>query len=1163
MIKEIARNCILTLFWGLICFSPGIFAQQLITKDTLEAKQLLTEAKTLLGQGQLEGVEVKLNQASALVERALGKENALYADVLHQLGRFQFSNNDVHAGIAYTQQALDIRLKVFGYYHLDVAQSYFNLGNAYGGWQIDFEKAVEYRQKTWEIRKKLLGENHQDVINTWKALLFAQGINYVKKAEKAQKNKNWDLAIKLLLQADSVFLIQKNDEMVFHVKTTLGIYHHDAGKFQKSIDACQVALSYVEIIGQKDSLEEAALLNTYGSSLLELNRLDESEKAYFRALAIKTQLYGPGAAETGAQLSNLATVYLRRGQFKKAIQFSKEGIAVREKGAVPPEELLNAYIHLAFFYNTAGIQHEALALYQKAEQILAKNPTKHQDLAGAVYDGLGSAYQELGDFDKALAYKQLAILSFTKVFGPHYPLIARTQFNLGHLAVDREDWPAVIDHARSALKIIQQNPNDVNPTFLIDVYEQLSDGLSRINLDSSLYYAQHALHLCETLVPDDDFAYSSSLVHLGLIYNQFQRFSEADSLLKIGEAKFLERFGAKHNLTAFLSTSRAQALAQMGNYPAALEKYETALQVYGYTTGMPWESLVNPNPVLSTLQEKNHILIQLYQQSKSTALAKSIEENFSEILTGLNYLRRNYQGSETKLLFARQFKSAAEDAINWYQAISDPQTLEKAWIFAEKSRSLAVLEAFLNSKAWQAKGASDSTRITEELFAAATKKWSKAYEMAKTIAEKDSCYRLLLETRVSHESWLKELEQRDSVFFNLKYSQNIVDIKSVQRALDEQQTLLEYFVADSSIYIFLIQPKHHEIVAVKKDAAFEQWITDLNSKGIYGYHALPRNNQNPILREKTLKNYSAAAYKLYETLIAPVKAKLDKKVIIIPDGVLGYVPFEALLTQKPPRPDAIGNYQYLLKDHQVSYCYSATLLREMRHKQHRQEPAQKLLAMAPFFLANSAKIPSQTDPPANAGSREVLTELPHSGPEIAAISKLLNGHAFFGKEATLNKFQELASRYRILHLSTHGKADDRLGDYAYLAFGMPNAQGVSDKLYARDLYNLSLNADLVVLSACETGIGKLQAGEGIVSLARAFAYAGAKSMITTLWKVKDERSKEIMASFYQYLNEGKDKDEALRQAKLDFLQKNADDTALLHPFFWAGFIGIGDMHPIK
>ena len=119
-----------------------------------------------------------------------------------------------------------------------------------------------------------------------------------------------------------------------------------------------------------------------------------------------------------------------------------------------------------------------------------------------------------------------------------------------------------------------------------------------------------------------------------------------------------------------------------------------------------------------------------------------------------------------------------------------------------------------------------------------------------------------------------------------------------------------------------------------------------------------------------------------------------------------------------------------------------------------------------------------------------------------------------------------------------------------------NAEDGEQFLYNRDLYNLTLNAEMVVLSACETGIGELQKGEGIISLARGFSYAGAKSIITTLWSINDEKSKELMLSFYSNLKEGQTKDAALRQAKLDFIHKYSHRA---HPFFWAAFIPIGDM----
>lgn len=157
-------------------------------------------------------------------------------------------------------------------------------------------------------------------------------------------------------------------------------------------------------------------------------------------------------------------------------------------------------------------------------------------------------------------------------------------------------------------------------------------------------------------------------------------------------------------------------------------------------------------------------------------------------------------------------------------------------------------------------------------------------------------------------------------------------------------------------------------------------------------------------------------------------------------------------------------------------------------------------------------------------------------------------------------FASLASGFRILHLATHGVADERVGDYSYLAFASEADSIANELLYVRDLYNLQLNADMVVLSACQTALGRLQRGEGIISLARAFAYAGARSIVTTLWSVEDASTKTLMLAFYRHLQAGMPKDQALQQAKLEWIANAGYFKA--HPYCWAGLIVIGDAKEI-
>jgi CHAT domain-containing protein len=425
---------------------------------------------------------------------------------------------------------------------------------------------------------------------------------------------------------------------------------------------------------------------------------------------------------------------------------------------------------------------------------------------------------------------------------------------------------------------------------------------------------------------------------------------------------------------------------------------------------------------------------------------------------------------------------------------------------------------------------------------------------------------VLLDRKNRHEALVRFFEEKYPDYHRAKYGLATTGVAEVQQMLRPGQTLLEYTVGDSVIFAFIVRPDHFSVHTMPRDFPLEQTVDSLTRLGIYAYYTLPKAKRTQTIEKNSVRNYTNAARLLYDKLVAPVAEHLGEELIIVPDGVLGYVPFEALLTGEPARRSVFSTYEphFLLQRHRLSYGASATLLREMRDRQHRTDPQSTVLALAPFFREDTAALRFRADSADLFALRDVFGPLRASGDEAYAVTQLLGGSALYGSEASLDAFRRLAPEYRVLHLSTHGKADDRAGDYAFLALGVPGDTSTFDKLYARDLYGIGLNADLVVLSACETATGKLRRGEGIVSLARAFSFAGAKSLVTSLWKVNDSATKNLLVDFYRHLHEGRSKDAALRQAKLDFLKNNRDvDANLLHPFFWAGFVAVGDMQPLK
>ena len=260
-------------------------------------------------------------------------------------------------------------------------------------------------------------------------------------------------------------------------------------------------------------------------------------------------------------------------------------------------------------------------------------------------------------------------------------------------------------------------------------------------------------------------------------------------------------------------------------------------------------------------------------------------------------------------------------------------------------------------------------------------------------------------------------------------------------------------------------------------------------------------------------------------MISPIAREVDGfRLVIIPDGKLAYLPFDAFLTASPDttKMDFRG-LKYLVYDHAVSYSYSATLLYYFFNKD--KQAGRELAAFVPKYDGATIDMDINLN-----SSRNQLLPLPGAKLEVTGITKLIDGKVFADDDATKGNFTNYASNYDILHLAMHTVINDSLPMYSKLVFS-PGEKG-NEWLDTYEVYNMSLKSRLVVLSACNTGSGKLQKGEGVMSLARAFLFAGCPGIVMTLWSVEDESSANLMIEFYKNLLNGYSKDEALRKAKI-------------------------------
>ncbi len=271
---------------------------------------------------------------------------------------------------------------------------------------------------------------------------------------------------------------------------------------------------------------------------------------------------------------------------------------------------------------------------------------------------------------------------------------------------------------------------------------------------------------------------------------------------------------------------------------------------------------------------------------------------------------------------------------------------------------------------------------------------------------------------------------------------------------------------------------------------------------------------------------------------------------IIPDDQLNFIPFDLLLMKMAPmeKVDFHSNQlDYVLESYEISYDYSAILMLK-NQTQERQNYKNDFIAFAPSFKKAVPQNKSRTC------QAEALYDLPCSGKEVREINDIMKGDIHINQNALKSVFEKNASNYRVIHMATHACVDEAnpLFNKIFLK---------DDYLSNADLYNTKLNAELVVLSACNTGSGKLVRGEGVLSLARGFIQAGCLSSVVTQWSVDDCTTSDIMIDFYKQLRQGLPKSKALQQAKLNHLT-NAKRIES-HPYYWAAFVQFGDTNNLK
>jgi CHAT domain-containing protein len=531
------------------------------------------------------------------------------------------------------------------------------------------------------------------------------------------------------------------------------------------------------------------------------------------------------------------------------------------------------------------------------------------------------------------------------------------------------------------------------------------------------------------------------------------------------------------------------------------------------------------------LQQANYQTVAYRTAKNGIDLIDTIRKNFTN----------DYDRQYLLELMYPLYEKGISAAFQLYQRDSNSEYLTRAFDIFERSKAATLLQAIRTGQAEDEIETSDRYLLLD--YRTQMSQLENSLHEALSKHRKDESdpavsrlKRQLDSLKVRLDVLTKTFETKYPNYYRLKYSRPYAPLADVQKALpsDESTVLFEYFMGEKAIYIFAVSHGRVQLFRQPKAQDFEAQISH--------FLQLLRTPKAKSLGSDCAE-YARVAHQFYELLwqgplsIFPQK---PRKMVVVADGLLCLLPFDGLLPSVPMSNLSYRTLPYLIHEHTLLYAYSANAYLEKRDA-NRSRPRSVFAGFAPIYPKGFP-----------------FAALPNSQTETKQLVALLGGNEFLGKDASEKQFKEHAANYRCLHLSMHSDMEEVNPMFTKLVF-QPDSTSILDDnmLTPNEIYKLKLNADLVVLSACETGLGELFSGEGTMSFARAFQYAGVPNTVMSLWLADDEASKNVMIKFYKNLRNGQSKEDAMRNAKLEYLSRTKNEEEAF-PFFWLTYNIIGN-----
>jgi len=907
------------------------------------------------------------------------------------------------------------------------------------------------------------------------------------------------------------------------------------------------------------------------------------------AKAIGSRYLSEQTAEMAYNYYNLGNVHHIKGEFDEAMTALNKALNIHSSASwEKPYDLTKIYNSLGMTYGDRGDWDRALAFFQAGLETVQKNFGEKSHRLAEYYNNIGILHQRKGDYERALVFYEKALALNMELLGENHLQTGFFYRNIGEAYIAKKEYDQALVCLTRAKKILESTVGETH-TEVAQVYVDIGIVYAE-KKDFALAIPNHekALSIYQAVLGKQHYALAEEYHNLAEIYLATGKTDRVIDLHKKALQLRLNTFGKYHERIAESYNVIAKAYARRGDDEQALAYYRQAIAANSKhfmasapPLNSPADTALSEINLFDSLQGKAEALWHRYAHvSRSRPDLESAVATFQLASQLVDRIRAGYKTEGAKLFLAGKtqnlFDQAIQAAIAYHRLTRESDHFYEAFQFAEKSRAGVLLTALSEAEAQQFAGIPDSLLEKEKQLKIDLAFYDEILSAEQLKGENGDQAKIarwqgkFFDFKQAYDALLQSFEKEYPDYYNLKYQVKIASVPEVRQLLDEQAALVEYFTGADSIFIFAVTPKSFALTSVAKDSTFEQNLEQL---------------REGIITQDFAK-YAPPAHRLYQLLLAPIADKLkEKNLILIPDGALSGIPFEALLTEQVAegKSQDYAKLPYLVNDHTISYAYSATLLQQEAQKKNRKTP-RDYLAFAPvfanglpagtrggdFFKENFKTDSSKTaTAPATAAATRLRGYLPSTKKEVTEIlDHFKDSYNFFERwfgnksnvylEREANETTLKAGAlgdYRILHFATHGLVNEKNPKLSGLILAPEDSTSKEDGiLHLSEIYNLNLNADLVVLSACETGLGQVAKGEGIIGLTRGFLYAGASNLLVSLWQVSDATTADLMVDFYDKMLGGMNKPEALREAKLQMIRRHPEYAK---PYYWAPFILVG------